>query len=81
MLPGLADILGGIRAIFGQKRYTPGSRLKGQHAPRSPTSLSSGRVIFFVCFFFFYAFALAQMLIPSPRDQWAIIGNVIGLNN
>lgn len=35
--------------------------------------------VFFVCFF--NSFASVQMLILFLRDRWAIIGNLIGLNN
>lgn len=80
MLPGLADILGGIQAISGQKSNISVKGLKGQYALRSPSSLGFLGVVFFFCVFF-NSFASVQMLILFLRDRWAIIGNLIGLNN
>lgn len=81
MLPGLADILGGIQAISGQKSNISVKDLKGQYALRSPSSLGFLGVVFFFCCVFFNSFASVQMLILFLRDRWAIIGNLIGLNN
>lgn len=53
MLPGLADILGGIQAIFGQKSNISVKEPKGQYALRSPSSLCFLAVFFFVRVFFF----------------------------
>lgn len=79
MLPGLADILGAIQAISGQKSNISVKGLKGQCALRSPSRLGFLGV-FFLCVFF-NSFASVQMLILFLRDRWAIIGNLIGLNN
>lgn len=51
MLPGLADILGGIQAISGQKSNISVKDLKGQYALRSPSSLGFLGVFFFLCVF------------------------------
>lgn len=81
MLPGLADNLGTIQAFSGQKSNISVKGLKGQYALRPLSSLGFiGGAFFFWCFFL-NAFASVQMLILFLRDRWAIIGNLIGLNN